>query len=69
MTSADSGSNPALSVFFSFRAKAGCACNREMMAVVCNYFSRLSYLAGNHPAIICMGLTVVLSVLRVVAVG
>ena len=37
------------------RARAGCACSRKVMAFVWNYLSRLSYLGGNRPAIICMG--------------
>ena len=35
-----------------------------LMAIVWNYFSRLFYMAGNRPAILCMGSTEVFPVLR-----
>ena len=44
------------------RARAGCPCSSRVMAVVWNYFSRHCLLAGNCPAIICMGSTVVVPV-------
>ena len=37
------------------RTRARCACSRKVMAVVWNYFSRLSFLGGNCRALICMG--------------
>ena len=45
------------------RARTGCPCSRKVMAVVLNYFSRLCQLAGNRPAILFMGSSVVVPVL------
>ena len=41
----------------------------RVMAVVWNYFSRHCLLAGNRPAIICMGSTVVVPVLGSLQLG
>ena len=51
------------------RARAGCPCSSRVMAVVWNYFSRHRLLAGNRPAIICMGSTVVVPVLASLQLG
>ena len=44
------------------RARTGCAGGRKVMAVVWNYFSRQSNMAGNPPAILCIGSTEVFSI-------